>query len=87
MDSSTVLKPAYWRIVHGRWAYIVGYGPRVYGYIPGISSLPLTSSDVYNGFNWIPSYVVELSDSNGIFFNCLIAALLHSDCNDDRHDI
>jgi len=28
-------KPAYWRMVHSRPRYIVGWTPRVYGYSPG----------------------------------------------------
>ncbi|GGJ92944.1 hypothetical protein GCM10010123_23500 [Pilimelia anulata] len=35
LDSAAVPKPAYWRIVHGRDVYMVGYTPRVYGYSPG----------------------------------------------------
>jgi hypothetical protein len=31
LDSLAVPNPAYWRIVHGRVVYIVGYTPRVYG--------------------------------------------------------
>ena len=31
LDSTAVPKPAYWRMVHGRPVYIVGYTPRVYG--------------------------------------------------------
>ena len=30
-ESSAVEKPAYWRMVHGRFAYIVARGPRRYG--------------------------------------------------------
>jgi hypothetical protein len=30
-----VEKPAYWRIVHGRTAYIVACGPRMKGSKPG----------------------------------------------------
>jgi hypothetical protein len=33
--SSAVEKPAYWRTVHGRPAYIVAFGPRVKGAKPG----------------------------------------------------
>ena len=33
--ASGVPKPAYWRIVHGRPRYIVGWMPRVNGYWPG----------------------------------------------------
>ena len=45
--SSAEPKPAYWRIVHGRPRYIVGYGPRVNGNSPGSSgSRPATSSAV-----------------------------------------
>ena len=37
--SSAVPKPANWRIVHSRERYIDAYGPRVYGYWPGSSTL------------------------------------------------
>ncbi|GAB1413638.1 hypothetical protein MASR1M97_23740 [Candidatus Desulfobacillus denitrificans] len=35
MDSSAVEKPAYWRMVHGRTAYMVACGPRRKGSSPG----------------------------------------------------
>ena len=35
LDSSAVEKPAYWRMVHGRPAYMVARGPRVNGARPG----------------------------------------------------
>ena len=36
---SAVPNPAYWRIVHSRPRYIVGYTPRVYGGWPGHAEL------------------------------------------------
>ncbi len=37
-------KPAYWRIVHGWLVYIVGYGPRTNGAMPGSESRKPSSS-------------------------------------------
>jgi hypothetical protein len=35
LEASAVEKPAYWRMVHGRTAYIVACGPRRKGAKPG----------------------------------------------------
>ena len=60
-------KPAYWRMVHGRTAYIVGCGPRMNGAKPGSVSASsgrgsaATSAAVYSGFTTRPSGVVQFS--------------------------
>jgi hypothetical protein len=43
LDSSAVEKPAYWRIVHGRLAYIVARTPRRNGSKPGSESTAAAS--------------------------------------------
>ena len=45
--SAALPNPVYWRMVYGRWRYIIGWMPRVYGYPPGspiISSPPVAST-------------------------------------------
>ena len=43
------------RMVHGLCAYMVGYGPLVYGYLPGSSfAMSAVSSVEYRGFTLIP---------------------------------
>src|SRR3954471_10297139 len=60
--SGAVENPAYWRIVHGWVVYIVGYGPRRYGAIPGYvprRASPARSASVYSAFTSIPSGVSQ----------------------------
>ena len=66
-----MLKPAYWRTVHGRAVYMDAYGPRVNGNWPGGglagagSSAPGRSSAVYSGLTAMPSGVFHVSVSAG----------------------
>src|SRR6476646_5650767 len=64
--SSAAPKPAYWRIVHRRPRYIVGYGPRVNGNAPGSprrssGSHPSRSRGSYNARSSIPESVTRCS--------------------------
>jgi hypothetical protein len=62
--SSAVEKPAYWRMVQGRTAYIVACGPRMKGSKPGSVSAcgrPAVSAAVYSGLTVMPSGVVQFS--------------------------
>ena len=54
-------------MVHGRTAYIVACGPRLYGGNPGsvsVSGRPCTSAAVYSGLTTMPSGVVQRSASS-----------------------
>ena len=77
MDSSAVEKPAYWRIVHGRCAYIVGCGPRTNGSNPGSVSAygrSFVSAAVYSGLTAMPSGVCQVRLSTGAPRSDLAAA-------------
>ncbi|MCY1362486.1 hypothetical protein D9M69_492060 [compost metagenome] len=64
MDSSAVEKPAYWRMVQGRTAYMVACGPRMKGSKPGkvlVCGRWAVSSAVYSGLTQMPSGVSQFS--------------------------
>ena len=74
-------KPAYWRIVHGRTAYIVACGPRRKGSKPGnvfAWGRSFTSSAVYSGLTAMPSGVTQFSATTSPPGADLAAALCQS---------
>jgi hypothetical protein len=75
-----VENPAYWRIVHGLTAYIVGCGPRTKGSKPGMVSAcgrSRVSAAVYSGFTGIPSGVCQMSSSSDPLGALFAAAPFH----------
>src|SRR5690606_36721740 len=76
VEASAVENPAYWRMVHGLTAYIVGCGPRRKGSKPGSVSVcarPSVSALVYSGLTLRPSGVIQLSFSTSPPGECLAA--------------
>ena len=66
-------------MVQGLKVYMVGYGPRVNGFMPGSSSgKSLVSRLEYKGFMEIPSGVCHISSSGFLPFNCFLARAAHS---------
>lgn len=79
-------------MVQGLKVYMVGYGPRVNGFIPGSSSgKSLVSLLEYKGFMEIPSGVCHIKSSGFLPFNCFLARAAHSGwrgcrwCRSRRH--
>lgn len=68
-------------MAHGRWVYIVAYGPRRKGNSPGRPSMPssfllpaATSAAVYSGFIGMPSAVLRVKIETSFPFSSLAAA-------------
>src|SRR5262249_3451836 len=81
LDSSAVLKPAYCRMVHGRPAYMVAWGPRRNGSKPGNVSTKdksFRSCFVYRGWTVSPSGVTQFKPDRSLPGADLAAAFLQA---------